>query len=349
MLKTLLTGAVCGVVALTSLAAPAGAQQAAIQPHVDAWLAGGDEEPLTALADAAAGGNSAAQVLLGQIDRDTVPGGSSDYLLSLSDNERDHLLRKGISENRTISWLLAMDDPSKQALSKALFGYRIALEPIQDSLALQQSNEILAAQYVAWTTLDNGRFDLVNTIPPNTPGLSDAGFLTWMRDYVSQPNKVMNTRRLLDDTNPAKVKGLLAINRMARMMNLDQFMSDEIKDLVTVLHGRRYALSEDADPISIRNTLIELAKYDAPLSILTRLCASCEQGEIDPDCISQSLDVIRGYRTLLSIRTPTEAVIPADDYFASDRAMITLRQAIRSNVGYYPRKIESTCVASFAQ
>ncbi|WP_208351839.1 hypothetical protein [Pseudaestuariivita rosea] len=335
-------------VAVAGFASIASAQQNDVQRHIQAWLSGEDENSLAALAQAAAGGNTTAQILLGQIDRDTVPGGFSPYLLSLGNDARDSLLRRNGTDG-TENWLLDLSNPDPADYGMRLFGYRVGRTPIRNAVALREVDETVAAEFVLWTTLNDGRFDLVNAMPAENYGLGQAGFLLWLRGYIEGSNKVMTMDRLSQDSNPAKLPGLLALDKMSRLLNLGQFISDDVKVLITVLKGQRYALPDDANVIMIRNALNDMAQVDAPLGMLATLCGNCENGTVDPECMSQSLEIIGGYKTLMSVRTPAESVIPAGTFYSSQRAQITLEQLIKSRSEYYAPEIESSCIAGFIE
>ncbi len=324
-------------------AAPSQAQDA-VSAAIDAWLAGDEVNSLATLSDAAKAGDTDAQLLLGQIDRDTVPGGFSDYLVGLDDDQRAVLLRSA-EQGEDVNWLLVLSDPSLKALGEAVFGYKVGRDPIGNALALQQTGETVAAEFVLWNTVNNGRFDLVNSMPAENYGLSDAGFLKWIGAYVADPNKSLTISRIIRDESPAKVPGLLALKRLARVLSLNQYFADEVNDFLLVMLGRGYDLPEDANLIQITQNIREIAAVDDPLSIVTRFCDSCQDGEVDYNCIIQALEIVNGYKTLLSIRTPVENVIPADAYFAAERPVSTFEQLVKSRARYYPRTIRSQCLA----
>lgn len=320
--------------------------QDAVSAAVETWLGGDEAQSLQTLSDAARTGNTDAQLLLGQIDRDTVPGGFSEYLINLSDDDRAFLLRSA-AQGDDVNWLLTLSDPSLTALGEALFGYKVGRDPIGNALALQEVGEPIAAEFVLWNTVNNGRFDLVNSMPAENFGLSDAGFLQWIGAYVADPNKSLTISRIIRDQNPAKVPGLLALKRLARVLGLNQYFSPEVDEFLLVMLGRGYDLSEDTSLIQITQNISEIAEIDDPLSIVTRFCDKCSAGEVDYDCIIQALEIVNGYKTLLSIRTPVENVIPAGEYFTSDRPVAIFERLLASRAHYYPREIRSQCLMEF--
>lgn len=322
----------------------ASAQQASFDSAVSDWLGGDDETSLQALATEASNGNTSAQLLLGQIDRDTVPGGFSDFVLSLSDDQRDALLRSP-SEEGTKNWLLALSDAQLKELGEIVFGYRATLDPLPVAIALQQNGEKQSAEYVLWNIFNNGRFDVANSIPAENYGLSETEFMSWMKAYLAGDNKAMTMSRFMKDQDPAKVKGLLIVKRLARLLNLEQNISDDVNDFITVVSGNGFDLPEDVNLVVLQQNLSTVAEIDAPLNIVKRLCERCEGDQVDYDCMIQTLEIITGYKKLLALRTPVERVVSPDDYFQSDRPVVTLIQLLKSSAQYYQRPIRSECVA----
>ncbi len=317
------------------------AQNSAADGAVDSWLNGPEAASLETLSDLARGGNTDAQLLLGQIDRDVVPGGYSDFVAGLDDMERDLLLRSG-DPGESANWLLSLTDPELAALGEAIFSYRVGRDPIGNALALQKYGEPAAAENVVWNTLNNGRFDLVNSIPAENYGLSDAGFLQWIKDYMASPNKALTMNRLLDDPSPQKVMGLLAVKRLARVLNLNKYFSDEINQFISIILGKGYDLPEDSNLVELSADIEKIAEVDGPLSIVERACKRWETNHIDYDCVIQSLEIVGGYKTLLAIRTPAENVISAEDFLASERAVDIFENLVKSRARYYKRPIRST-------
>ncbi len=317
------------------------AQSAALDDAVEMWLNGPEAASLETLSDLARGGETGAQLLLGQIDRDVVPGGYSEFVASLDDVERDLLLRAG-EPGESVNWLLSLSDPELADLGNAIFSYRVGRDPIGNALALQKNGEPAAAENVVWNTLNNGRFDLVNSIPEQNYGLSDAGFLQWIKKYMASPNKALTMNRLLDDPSPQKVMGLLAVKRLARVLNLNKYFSDEIDQFITILLGKGYDLPEDTNLVKLSADIEKIADLDGPLSIVERACKRWETEHIDYGCVIQALEIVNGYKTVMSIRTPSENVIPADEFLASERAVDIFENLVKSRSKYYKRPIRSS-------
>lgn len=317
------------------------AQSATINEAVNNWLNGSDAASLGTLSDLARSGNTDAQLLLGQIDRDVVPGGYSDFVVGLDDAERAQLLRSGNPEE-SVNWLLSLTDPDMAALGEAIFGYRVGRDPIGNALALQRYGEPAAAENVIWNTINNGRFDLVNTIPAENYGLLNSGFLQWLTAYMANPNKALTMNRLLADPSPEKVMGLLAVKRLARVLNLNKYFSDEVNQFIDIILGKGYDLPEDADLVNLSADIEKIAEVDGPLNIVVRACKRWETDHVDYECIIQSLEIVSGYKTLLSIRTPVENVIPTEDFLAPERVVDIFENLVKSRAGYYKRPIRSS-------
>ncbi len=317
------------------------AQSVTINEAVDAWLNGSDAASLEMLSDLAHSGNTDAQLLLGQIDRDVVPGGYSDFVVGLDYTERELLLRAG-DLGKSVNWLLSLTDPELAALGEAIFGYRVGRDPIGNALALQKYGEPAAAENVIWNTVNNGRFDLLNTIPAENYGLLDSGFLQWITAYMANPNKALTVNRLLADPSPEKIMGLLAVKRLARVLNLNKHFSDEINQFIDIILGKGYDLPDDANLVDLSADIEKIAEVDAPLSIAVRACKRWETDHVDYECIIQSLEIVSGYKTLLSIRTPVENVIPAEDFLASEHVVDIFENLVKTRALYYKRPIRSS-------
>jgi len=322
------------------------AQSAATSRAIEEWLNGPEKESLQKLSDLAHAGDTDAQLVLGQIDRDTVPGGYSPYLKSLTVPERDALLRSAVP-GHSKNWLLNLTDAGLEEYGRAIFDYRATRDSIGAALNLQKFGEAAAAEYLLWTTLDNGNFDKVNGIPSENYGLSNAPFLTWMREYVTSDNKSLTANRLLDVPAPGKFLGALSIKRLSRVMNLDKHWSEEIQQFILVLRGKGYDLPDDANLIDLHNDFIEAGAEVGPMSIVVRACEEMRQGDVDYECIVQAMEIIDGYRTLIAIRTPVENVIPAEDFLRSKRAVSIFKNLLRSRAHYYKRPIRSASLEAF--
>ena len=322
------------------------AQSAAFTAAANGWLHGDEVSNIELLSKLAYAGDTSAQLLLGQIDRDTVPGGFSDYLADLDHDGRTKLLRSDVTDGSK-NWLLNLSDPALESLGEAIFAYRISRDPMRDAVSMQKHGEVEGAEYIVWDTFIGGRFDTVNAMPSDNYGLSNAGFLTWIMGYMSGENKALTMNRLLKDTSPDKVAGLLAVKRLARVLGLSRNFSEEIDQFISIVNGRGYSLPDDTNLVDMNADIAQLAALDGPLSIVVRACDKCTSESVDYDCVIQSLEIVGGYKTLLNIRTPVESVIPADVFMASNRPVAIFENLLKSRAGYYSRPIRSSCVAGF--
>lgn len=318
----------------------------AYKAAAEAWLNSDEQSSLATLSELARSGDVHAQVLLGQIDRDTVAGGSSDYILGLTRQQRRELLRnpKGVGKSR--NWLLSLSDDSLDDLGEALFKYRAQLDPIAALVDLNKTGEQDAAQFLVWTTMDEGRFDRANTIPTDQSNLFENGTIHWLRGFMGSENKLMNSSRFLADTSPDKVRGLLALDKLSWVLGLRNSLSTEVRDLILVIRGQPGRVSEDANPLALNAMLKEVATYDRSLGLLNRVCSACPEAEGDPYCMSQSLDIFGGYRRLSLVRTPAEVAVSSEDFFASERSAQIVRNVLQHSSARYAPKIESVCLQS---
>ena len=94
--------------ALPAQSEVAGQRDPEVQAAIGDWLSGNEADALPALAALAAQGNTAARLLLGQID--SFPGLQGDWLAELTRTERIAVLRRpgGLSGQR---WTTGLDDP----------------------------------------------------------------------------------------------------------------------------------------------------------------------------------------------------------------------------------------------
>ena len=323
-------------------------QSTAYLAATDDWLNGPEVSSLEALAKLANSGDISAQILLGQIDRDTTPGGFSDYVANLDRAARNNLLRSNAVKG-TKNWLLNLTDPSFEEMGRAIFDYRVNRDRMGDAIALQKHGEFVAAEYVVWETMIGGRFDMVNAMPSENYGLSNAGFLQWVSAYMAGSNKSLTMKRLIEDTSLNKITGLLAVKRLSRVLGLDHYFSDETNQFIKILKGQGYDLPEDSNLVKLNADFAEIAKTDGPLSLVTRACNKCVGDSVDYDCVVQALEIIGGYDVLMTIRTPAEYSISADAFFQSDRAVTIFESVLKTRAEYHRRPVRSICIASFLE
>lgn len=322
------------------------AQETQMSDAVNLWLSGNDRDGLPALAADAVQGDTTAQLILGQVDRDTIPGGYSDFLLSLDRDERAELLRADGGDDPSDNWLLSLSDDSQSDLGLALFWYEANLDPIDAALDLQRESEGSLAELVLWRTVNNGKFNLVQAMPAENYGLSDAGFLTWMRDYFSSENRTINMSRFLADENSQKVAGLLALKRLERVLGLGGSFSVGLNEFIEVMRGNGDELAPTADLVTLNATIRQVAEVDPRIAVVDRMCAICPDSEEDYQCRIQTFEIIGGYETLLAVRTPAEAAVASDVYLSSDRAVTSLTNLVKGRGPSDMSRVRSSCLAS---
>ena len=327
--------------ACLGLGATAPALAQSLDQAIALWLDGDDETSLQMMADLADAGNTDAQLLLGQIDRDIVEGGASDYVVNLPVDARDDLLRNG-EGNDSVSWLKTLSDPALAEHGEALFDYRVNLNSAVAADRLAQVGEMEAAQYMVWLTMERGRFDRLNELRATNSAALDVPLIAWMQGAVGSDG-VVSLARLERDLSPMTVAGLLVLDRLRVVLKTDYRITDEVEALISALRGRPFEPGS-VDLLRLRDDLIRLSEHDPRLGNLAALCASCEGEEIDPECIVESLKVIGDYRSLFRIRTPTEEVISEADFQSSARARDILQQLIVSRTDFYNPTLRSSCI-----
>jgi hypothetical protein len=325
---------------------PVAAQQTAFSDAVNVWLSGDDANSLPALAVDARNGDTTAQLILGQVDRDTIPAGYSDFLLGLTREERAALLRFPDDDGATVNWLLTLQGTDNAALGDALFWYEANLDPIDSAANLQAVDEKSTAEWVLWRTLNNGYFDRIQSLPAENPELAQVGFMTWLTDYFASENRTISMNRFLDDERPAKVPGLLALKRLERVLGLSGNFSVGLNELIEVIRGRGNRLPVTADLVTLEASLTRLGEVDPRVGVVNRLCDICPDTVADYQCRIETFEIIGGYETLLAVRSPAEAAVPADVYLASDRAVTSLTNLVRGRAPADLTRVRSSCLQS---
>ncbi|WP_322891060.1 hypothetical protein [Yoonia sp. 76] len=325
---------------------PAAAQQGEFSDAVNLWLSGDDANGLPALATDARNGDTAAQLILGQVDRDTIPGGYSDFLLGLTREERAQLLRFVNSDGSTVNWLLTLQGTENAALGDALFWYEANLDPIDSASDLQAVDEISKAEWILWRTLNNGFFNLIQALPTDNPELAQVGFMTWITGYFASENRTVSLSSFLADESPEKVPGLLALKRLERVLGLQGNFSVGLNELIEVIRGRGNRLPVTADLVTLDASLTRLGEVDPRVGVVNRMCDICPDSAADYQCKIQTFEIIGGYETLLAVRSPAEAAVSSDAYLASDRAVTSLVNLVRGRAPSDLTRVRSTCLQS---
>lgn len=325
---------------------PVTAQQADFSDAVNLWLSGDDANGLPALAVDARNGDTTAQLILGQVDRDTIPGGYSDFLLGLTREERAELLRFVNSDGSTVNWLLTLEGTENAALADALFWYEANLDPIDSASDLQAVDELSKAEWMLWRTLNNGFFNLIQSLPAENPELAQVGFMSWVTAYFADENRTISMSRFLADESPEKVPGLLALKRLERVLGLQGNFSVGLNELIEVIRGRGNRLAATADLVTLDASLTRLGEVDTRVGVVNRMCDICPDTAADYQCKIETFEIIGGYETLLAVRSPAEAAVPSDVYLASDRAVTSLVDLVRGRAPSDMTRVRSTCLQS---
>ncbi len=292
------------------------------------WLNNDDPQSLPQLSELANSGDWRAQILLGQVDRDIIPGGYSTYLRELDRADRAALLRSPQENGKTANWLLNLSNPDVAGAGEALFWYEANLDVIEAAEDLAAQSEPAMAHYLLWKSVNNGSFDLMQAIPQDEPVLTNAGFLLWLRDYFAQPDGAITLSAFLADRRPEKMEGLLALKRLERLLNLQSNFSLRINEVIEVVRGNSRSLNSNADLVALDATLSAIAQVDQRLAVVERLCERCPNAAQEFRCMPDTLAVIGGYNKLMQLRTPSENIIPADVFLQSERAVTTLENVI---------------------
>lgn len=313
-----------------------------LKQHVVTWLAGNDAESLKHIAQLASGGDSDAQLFLGQIDKVQVATGMSPYLRGLSYQDRAKLLRKETADGH-VNWLFAKDDAS---LQKLFFAQRLYLESPDIIAEMSDLGEDSLAKNMLLTFMLRGRFDLVQTLS-NRPELIQSGPVAWIGEQMSTGDRILNIAFIEQNNTPASVRGLLSYRSLARNLRLENRMANDLMAVVHVLEGNLEAAQEKSDLLSIDRGLKLLATSDASLGTLARFCATLDEG--DPFCLAEALSVLGGYNRLANLRTPSDQIVPQAEYLGSERAQQDLMQMVSEGLNRHAGELRSAALSSLTQ
>lgn len=332
----------------TVLGTPLASQEVSIDDAVAQWLEGDDENSLASLSRLAGAGDISARLLLGQIDRDIVEGGASDYVQNLKKVSRDQLLRKVLPDGGSVNWLRSLDEPAYTETGDILFHYRILSSSADAAGRLFDVDEFDAAEYMIWATMNTGRFDKIGDLGNANPDAVQGPLLEWLQAWLESDGIVSMAQMERDETQ-VKIAGLLLLDRIQGILSTSYVITDEIDGLISVLKGRIDSTDEGGDSLVLRQNLIDISQSDPYLRNLTDLCSRCEGDRVDPECITEALRIIGGYRTLMRVRSPVQTVIPSEEFEVSPKASMILQQLIVSRSEAYAPALRSQCVREWTE
>lgn len=178
--------AVLILIAVMWLALPArsdvaGQDDPELQAAIGDWLAGNEAQALPAMADMAAGGNTAARLLLGQID--SFPALQGDWLGGLSRADRIAVLRAP-GRMSGLRWTKGLDDPVAQVWAR-LWDTSATAQVIVDFARL---GEPRAARFAALTLARRQRagFAMVANDPAYPAALRAYAVREWQKTDPQQ-------------------------------------------------------------------------------------------------------------------------------------------------------------------
>lgn len=340
MRKLKLAIAAIGVTLMSSL--PVHAEPSAeLKPHIKAWLDGNDAESLQGFAQLAAKGDTAAQLLLGQIDKVQVTTGLSNYLKAMSYQDRADLLRKR-TDDGYVNWLFTMDDDVSQ---KLFFAQRLYLESPELVAEMSDIGESALAHDMLLTFMLRGRFDLVQALSQK-PELVATGPVAWVSSEMAATDHILNMEFVSKNRSPALLRGLLAYRSLTNSLRIENRMANDLLAVVDVLEGDLAAAQGKSDLLSIDRGLRLLATSDASLNTLLTFCDTVEKG--DPFCLAEATFLLGGYDRLANLRTPTDQIIPQADYLQSIRAQQDLKQMLTEGLKRQQTELRSVALRSIA-
>jgi hypothetical protein len=302
--RSLLRLAGAAALSLALLFAPQGAAATvpgAGEPDFDvalrAWLADNDAAALPALAELAAEGNAAAQLLLSLIDR--MPETHSEWLADLGRGERRALMRT--TEGR--SWMEAASREAPLALHWLAL-WRADTDP-EVAIAFAELGEMRAARLVllAHAARERGGFAALATDPLYPPELV---WLALAEEPDAEARAVSTTGLHPGDPQRARLG------------------------------------APAPDPEALARWLAE-----APLA--APIAAFCSEacGEDVASCSLAAYEALGGYRGLFALGSPSETLIPEEQWLASAKGAQSVPRRIK--VLDRPAAIEDSCLARFVE
>lgn len=326
--------------ALVLAETPEGASDPAFQQAVEIWLADDDSASLPMLADLAGNGNTAAQILLGQIELHEVT--PSRWVSSLTRPERRALFRApgGIFGQ---SWLTVAATHSE--LARALFAARDSErmgEVIPDLAAL---GEIRAMAPAISHLVNHAKWERLVELERQGMLPSTHRYAAW---YAALFVDGEDAERLRQQAAEAVALRDLQGLRFAawvpdRLVVRDQSTTETFLQLI-----RCIALGERCElvPESIEGLGDGLLRAEETQQ-LAQVCRSLCPAEAS-QCAAAAWQLLHGYDSYLELGSPAATLIPVNRYERSNRAAGEILRRVAGNYRlseYYQSKAAgSSCL-----
>lgn len=294
------------------------------------WLADDDAGALPLLSELATDGDAAAQMLLSQIERETPPGGETDFVLSLDRAGRKALFRApgGLSGAPWVGKRAEAGDP----VAAALIASKLPSATIETAHALYAAGEREQAKRLTWEIVDRGRFDAVLAMAEDAPLFAALDYVVWMRGWFAGGALSTEQRKWISVSEPeGRAAGLMLASMIAPVLSPQLAPQRPVANVVRALRGDATEIAgEGPEAVKYMAKMYRrLALRDPDLRVARRLCE-----DLCPDqpgvCMMSTVALIGGYDRLMNQDTPFEAVIPQADYLESPRAVNTLLRRLRS-------------------
>ena len=327
------------LIPLLATAQPAGHDSPRLQTAIQAWLANEDQTALPALAELAAGGNTAAQILLGRIDRR--PRGQ--WLANLPWKDRSSLMRAP-NDGFGMSWLKIAAERGDELAN--LFQNAKSGPPTENDLTnLLAAGELTEAQILMRRLREPG--DNMNW-PQNLEKLVERGELGADMRYArwywlsysggqTEAEKQQKTRQYLDEfinSAPYNDPGVLSVvfrsADITNALNISFETAHQLQMfLLTGLNTSEPHDNFDKETLfAFGQILNRAAPTNRPLSPLRHLCQTHCEEELEI-CLAAGVATLQGYERLRNYASPTETLIPFETYATSARAIADLQTGVQ--------------------
>lgn len=299
------------------------------------------------MADLASEGNTAARLLLSQID--LLPSNGSEFLDSLSKKDRRLLFRSNEGAFGK-SWLSieGKSDPLAQALldwryiDKRMNSIPILLEKGETQIAIKAI--ILQAQQGDGSLMKLGELIDIPRSARHYFWLEALSVLLFSPDKATEREKAY----VNEATEALKQGDLSAVIWYSSAKRDEEFLEDEkrAKEISYLLRGREFWPDYSFDPMNLNDfesVLMDVVWYETISQPCARICPK------DPmQCTRAAYGALGGHDGAIRQGSPLQTLIPEKTYIESQRAEVQLARSLRQpTVDVYQHKIRniSVCLA----
>lgn len=297
---------------------------------------------MPALVKLAAGGDAAAQILVGEIALEP-EASHSEWRRALSAAEREAIFGPPGS-----TWT-ATAAGAGDAAAKALMEARGADATIDTARALFDAGERERAKTLAWRIIENGDTGPVLTLKPEDPLYRGLDYFWWMVGWTkvgfesAEPYKWVASSYV-----DGMAAGLMMSNWLLQFIAPDKLLHDELAQIAVALAGNPGRLTAAGPEAFARGAAVadNLSRRDPDFAPVGAICAkACETGARGA-CSLDALRILGGYDKLMVVDPPHEAVIPQRVFGRSARAEQMVRRMLIAAAPSAKGEPVSQCLAA---